>query len=199
VRRGTCAILLSALVASSLAAAPQTPARADGAAPAPAAATVTPPSGYVIGPEDILVVQFWRDNDMSGETIVRPDGKITLKLLNDIQAAGLTPDQLRERLAKEATKFLEDPQVTVSVKQIRSRIVTVLGEVGKQGPLPLNGPMNVLMALGQAGGVTEYAQKKEIAIIRGTMRFKFDLEAVSKGKKLEQNIYLMPGDTVYVP
>src|SRR5688500_935453 len=99
---------------------PATPARGAG----PATATATTPADYVIGPEDVLIVQFWRDDQMSGETTVRPDGKITLKLLNDIQAAGLTPDQLRERLAKEAGRFLEDPQVTVAVKQIKSRFVT---------------------------------------------------------------------------
>ncbi len=187
-------------------------AAAQGAAPAPAAgqrtappapAGVTPPPDYVIGPEDLLVIQFWRDEQMSGETMVRPDGMITVKLLNDIQASGLTPNQLREVLLKEATRFLEDPSVTVVVKQINSRKVRVMGEVAKQGPLPINGPLTVLQALGEAGGVTEYADKSKIVIIRtenGKQRsIPFDYEAVSKGRKLEQIIPLMPGDTVLVP
>jgi polysaccharide biosynthesis/export protein len=192
-------LLLPTPITAAQTAAQKAGAPARGAGPATTGIAAPPPADYVIGPEDVLIVQFWRDDQMSGETTVRPDGKITLKLLNDIQAAGLTPDQLRERLAKEGSRFLEDPQVTVAVKQIKSRFVTVLGEVGKQGAVPLNGPMTVLAALGQAGGLTEYAQKKEIAIIRGTTRLKFDLEAVSQGKKLEQNVYLMPGDTVFVP
>ncbi len=178
------------------------PAR--GAVAPPARVGVTPPADYVIGPEDVLTIEFWRDDQISGEATVRPDGKITLKLLNDIQAAGLTPEQLREVLVTSATKFLEDPSATVIVKAINSRKVMVMGEVNKTGPLPLNGPMTVLQALGMAGGVTEYAQKNKIAVIRGQpgrtpLRIPFDYEAIGEGKKLEQNIYLLPGDTVFVP
>ncbi len=173
-------------------------------APPPSAAGVTPPADYVIGPEDVLVVQFWRDDQISGEAMVRPDGKITLRLLNDIQASGLTPDQLRAVLLKEANRYLEDPSVTVIVKQINSRKVMVMGEVGKTGPLPLNGPLTVLQAIGMAGGLTEYAKKGEIAVIRSEpgkpqRRIPFDYEAIAQGKKLEQNILLMPNDTVLVP
>src|SRR5512134_2138610 len=101
-------------------------------------AGVTPPADYVIGPEDVLIVQFWRDEQMSGEPVVRPDGMITLKLINDIRAAGLTTAQLRDVLKKEGSRFLEDPEVTVGVKAIKSRFVNVLGEVAKQGPIPIN-------------------------------------------------------------
>ena len=120
------------------------------AGPPPAVAGVTPPANYVIGPEDVLVVQFWRDDQMSGETMVRPDGMITVKLINDVRAAGLTPDQLREVLEKEANRFLEDPSVSVTVKQINSRKVRVMGEGASQGPIPINGPLTVLQSLGEA-------------------------------------------------
>lgn len=175
--------------------------RQDAAAPSVPEAVV-PPDDYVIGAEDVLIVQFWRDDQMSSDAVVRPDGKITLRLLNDVQAAGLTPDQLRVSLTAAATKYLEDPSVTVGVKQINSRKVTVLGEVAKQGPLPLNSPTTVLAAIGMAGGFSEYAKKDRILIIRTEggkqVAHRFNYEEVSEGRRLEQNIFLKPGDTVMV-
>jgi polysaccharide export outer membrane protein len=169
------------------------------AAPAPAAG-VTPPSDYVIGPEDVLTVQIWGEEQMSGEVVVRPDGMITLKLLNDIKVTGLTPSQLRELLKKESARFLvETPEVTVTVKDIKSRFVTVLGEVRKQGQVLLNGPMRVTDVLGMAGGVTEFADKSKVKIIRDGKSLPFDYEAILNGRKLEQDILLQPGDKVTVP
>jgi polysaccharide export outer membrane protein len=198
---GACgALFLMVAAANSNVAGAQAPA------PAPAAQAVQGvplPEGYVIGPEDVLSIRFWRDDQMSADAIVRPDGKITLNLLNDIEASGLTPPQLREVLAKAATKFLEDPTVTVIVKQINSRKVMVIGEVAKQGPQPLNGPLTVLGAIGQAGGFTDYADKEKILIIRTEggkqVPRRFNYKEVVEGRKLEQNIFLMPGDIVTVP
>jgi polysaccharide biosynthesis/export protein len=197
-------------------AAPQAPqvnrvqAPAPAARPAtPAAAPAAPPAGvrvpedYVIGPEDILLISFWRDDSMSGEAVVRPDGKITLKLLNDIDVVGLTPEQLRQKLAKDATKFLEEPAPTVIVKQINSRKVFITGEVTKPGPYPLNAPTTVIQLITVAGGLNEYAKSEEIGILRTengkTMRLPFNYKQVREGKKLEQNVLLKPGDTVIVP
>jgi polysaccharide export outer membrane protein len=200
-RRAIALTAASVCLAGSLLAAQQAPATPATARPAPAGAAA--PEGYVIGPEDVLAVSFWRDETMSGEALVRPDGKITLRLLGDIPAVGLTPQQLSEVLAKAAAKYLEDANVTVVAKQINSRKITVVGEVGKQGELKLNGPMTVLQAIGQAGGVTEFADKARILVIRtidGAQRaLPFDYEAVMRGKKLEQNILLQPGDQVVVP
>ena len=98
-------------------------------------AGVSVPAGYIIGPEDVLVIVFWRDKDMSAEVVVRPDGRISLPLLNDVTAAGYTPDELRALLVKGASKFLEDPNATVVVKEIHSRKVFVTGQVGKPGLL----------------------------------------------------------------
>lgn len=170
-----------------------------------AAATgiITPPQDYVIGVEDVLSVQFWRDEQMSGDVVVRPDGKITLRLLNDIAAAGLTTDQLRVRLQTEAAKFLAEPEATVVVKQINSRRVYLIGEIGKQGPIPLISPMTVLQLISLAGGLSEFAKKEQVFILRtegGTTRtIPFNYAEVIRGRSLEQNILLRPGDTLVVP
>lgn len=202
---GALAVASGALTAGQQRAAQPPSARpaAPATAPKPVAGIATP-DDYVIGPEDVLAVAFWRDEAMSGETLVRPDGKITLRLLGDIHAGGLTTEQLRESLVKAASKFLEDASVTVMVKQINSRTITVVGEVGKQGVFPLKGPMTVLQAIGNAGGLSEYADKANISVIRtenGVQKaYPFDYNAIVKErKKLEQNIFLKPGDQVVVP
>lgn len=174
-----------------------------GAKPAAAAAAVVLPPGYVIGAQDILAVVFWRDKDMSAEVVVRPDGKISLPLLNDVQAAGYTPDQLRATLTEAAAKYVEEPNVTVVVKEIRSRNVFITGNVGKPGTYPLVGEMNVLQVIALAGGLLEYSDAKNIVVIRtenGRQQYhKFNYKDVVKEKRPQQNIVLRPGDTVVVP
>ena len=161
------------------------------------------PSDYVIGAEDALSVVFWRDKELSADVIVRPDGKISLPLLNDVVAVGLTPEQLAAELMKAATKYIEDPTASVIVKEIRSRKVYILGQVGKPGPYPLTSDMTVLQLIAIAGDVLEYADAKDITITRmeggKERRFKFNYRDVLKGKRLEQNILLKPNDTVIVP
>lgn len=157
-----------------------------------------------MGPDDVLAVLFWREKDMSVEqVVVRPDGMVTLPLLNDVRAAGLTPDQFREAVMKEALKYIEDPNVTVVVKQINSRKVFVTGQVLKAGSFPLTSPTTVMQALAMAGGLSEYAKPGDIVVMRTeggkTQTHKFNYKDVIKGKKLEQNILLKPGDTVVVP
>jgi len=167
------------------------------------AATVVPPPDYVIGPDDVLTIVFWREKDMSIEAAVRPDGKITLPLINDIQAAGLKTEQLREQITEAAKKYLEDPNVMVGVKQINSRKVFITGEVQKPGPYPLTAPTTVLQLLAQAGGLTEFAKREDIRVMRTeagrSLSLKFNYKDVTKGKNLRQNIELKPGDTVVVP
>ena len=119
---------------------------------------VSPPPDYVIGPDDVLTVVFWRDKDMSGDVTVRPDGKITLPLVNEVAAAGLTPEQLRAQLTELAGKLIEEPNITVVVKAINSRKVFVMGQVGKPGPYRLVDRTTVLQMLAIAGGVLEYAK-----------------------------------------
>lgn len=224
--RALCALVIvvasARMVAAQAPAAPQpaTPGpspAAQPATPAPArpvqtappevaaavAGGVRPPDNYVIGVEDVLVILFWRDKDMSSEATVRPDGKITLPLINDVAAAGLTPDELREKITKEAERFIEEPAASVIVKQINSRRVFITGEVEKPGPYNLTGPTTVLQLLSMAGGLREYAHRSDIVIMRmeagRAVTFQFDYAAVAKRKKLQQNIQLKPGDTILVP
>jgi polysaccharide export outer membrane protein len=204
--------LVAALVAATFAAnaahataqatAPK-PAGAKPPAPTGAQSSVTPPAGYVIGPDDVLSIVFWRDKDMGADVVVRPDGMITLPLINDIKAAGLTPDQLREQVVKAAEKFVEAPNATVVVKQINSRRFYVTGQVGRPGPYPLSGPTTVLQALAMAGGTAEFSKSDRIVVMRTeggkTQTFKFNYKDVIKGKNLQQNIEIRPGDTIVVP
>jgi polysaccharide export outer membrane protein len=178
------------------------PGAATNGAPVIPAGVPLPP-GYVIGPEDVLNVLFWKDKEMTAEVAVRPDGMISLLLVNDIRAAGLTPDQLREEVTKAAAKYIEDPTVSVVVKQINSRKVYITGQVGKQGAHPLGGPTTVLQMLSVAGGVHEFADTKNILIVRNEgnrpVVHRFNYKDVMRGKNLKQNIELKPGDTIIVP
>ena len=171
---------------------------------APAATTgISVPSDYVIGVEDLLGVLFWRDQEMSGDVTVRPDGAITLPLLGDIQAAGLKPETLAEQVRAAAAKYISDPTVTIVVRQINSRKVFITGQVAHPGAYPLTGPRTVMQLIALAGGVTEYADTKNITVMRveqgRTRSLKFNYKDVSKGRNLQQNIPLLPGDTVVVP
>jgi len=183
----------------------EAPAPAVAPAPpaAPAASGVELPAGYVVGPEDVLTVVVWREKDLTTDVVVRPDGRITLPLINDVMAQGLTPDQLRDQLKAQFDKFVQDPSVSVVVKQINSRKVFITGMVGKPGAFPLTSTMTVLQLISMAGGLNEFARAKEIVVMRtenGTPRaMKFNYEDVRKGRKLSQNIELQPGDTVLVP
>ena len=161
------------------------------------------PPGYVIGVDDHLAITFWRDKDLSADVVVRPDGRISLPLLNDVQAAGLTPDQLRGALLQAAGALLDDPNATVIVKEIHSRRAFITGNVEKPGMYPLNVPMTVVQLIATAGGLREFVAGKNIVIIRREggkdVRFPFDYQAVVSGRRLQQNIELRPGDTVIVP
>lgn len=167
----------------------------------PAAAAAIPP-GYLIGPDDVLQVVFWRDKDLSAEVVVRPDGRISLPLLNEVVAAGITPEQLRTALVERAKEYIAEPNATVLVKEIRSRRVFITGNVEKPGPFPLTGPTTVLQLIALAGGLKEYADQKNIVIMRTVngqqSSYPFDYHQVSRGTKLAQNLELKPGDTVVV-
>jgi polysaccharide export outer membrane protein len=198
--RGVCIAVLSAGTVAPLAAQLRQAAPANAAANT-AVADVAPPR-FVIGIGDVLSISFWRDEKLSRDVLVRPDGHISLPLLNDIPAAGRTPEQLAGALSALAVKFVTDPNVTVIVKEIHSRRVFVVGEVTTPGALQLIDDTTVLQALGMAGGLREYADKKHIVIIRSErgqqQRLKFNYENVLKGKDMKQNILPQPGDTIVV-
>jgi polysaccharide biosynthesis/export protein len=170
---------------------------------APAADGVALPPGYLIGPEDVLTIVVWREKDMSTDAVVRPDGMISLPLLNDLSAAGLTPDQLRASIEKAASKYVAEPNATVIVKAINSRKVHILGNVMKAGTYPLAGDTTVLQLIAQAGGLQEWADSKHITVMRKEdgkdTVLSFNYKDVVKQKNLQQNVLLKPGDTVIVP
>lgn len=181
-----------------------TAAAARSAAPVPNRAVAAPlPQDYVIGADDVLQVHFWREQDLSTEVVVRPDGRISLPLLRDVSAMGLTPDELGGRIQALAATYLENPNVTVSVKQINSRRVFITGEVAKPGTYAMGSPITVLQLIALAGGLTPYAKQDRIVIMRttkeGTQTFRFDYKKASQLKDLQSNILLMPGDTVLIP
>jgi polysaccharide export outer membrane protein len=180
------------------------PASTTGATPSAVTANgAAVPPDYSIAPEDVLSIVYWHDKDMTSDVTVRPDGKISLPLLNDVTAAGLTPAELRDRLIDASKKFFEDPAVTVVVKEMNSRKVFITGEVVKPGPYPMTGPTTVLQLISIAGGLREYADAKNIVIIRTEkgrpVSYRFNYKDVASRKDLRQNIELKPGDTIIVP
>jgi polysaccharide export outer membrane protein len=160
-------------------------------------------TAYLIGPEDVLDINVWKEPDVSRLVPVRPDGKISLPLVNDVQAAGSTPQQLAATVTEKLRKFLTDPQVTVIVAAINSQRVYVVGEVLRAGAFPLIPGMTVLQALSSAGGFTTFAVVKKIHVMRVVngkhTELPFNYREVLRGDNPNQNITLVPGDTVVVP
>lgn len=168
-----------------------------------AAASVRESSGsYVIGPADLLTVSVWKETALSGNALVRPDGMISVPLVGDIRASGLTPLQLSDQIADKLKKFVQTPIVSVVVVEIRSKTVNMLGEVAKKGPVNLTSGMTLLDAIGAAGGLTEFANSKKIYILRtenGTRtRIPTHYKQALKGVP-GMNPALQPGDTIVVP
>jgi len=196
---------------------PQAPPAAKPAAQPPAAKPVPQPTGkpvvvgpvvatepgFTIGPADVLGILVWREQEMSGDVTVRLDGMISLPLIRDIEAAGLTPNELAERIQTAAREFVTDASVTVVVRQMNSRRVFITGEVARPGAYSLASSMTVMQLIAVAGGLNEFAQPKSISIMRveggKTKTLPFDYKTVANGKKAAQNIVLKPGDTVVVP
>ena len=173
------------------------------ATPAPAVVADTIDPEYKIGPQDVLRIDVWKEPDISRTIPVRPDGKISLPLLNDVQAAGFTAMQLAGALREGLAKYLTSPQVTVTVSEINSRRVYLTGEVNHPGALPLLPGMTVLQALSSAGGFTQFAKLKNIYVMRTEngkqVKHPFNYKEVVKGNLAEQNIPLQPGDVIVIP
>jgi len=164
-----------------------------------AAGAVAVPRDYIIGPEDILMIRVWRENDFTGPVAVRPDGKITMPLIGDIQAEGLTPERLGVQLKDALSAYINQPEVTVSLNQVNSKKFFITGMVNRPGLYPLVVETKIFDALSSAGGFRDFANTKNIVVVRGDRRIKFNYNDVLKGKKLEQNIKLENGDTIIVP
>jgi polysaccharide export outer membrane protein len=160
-------------------------------------------ASYRIGPQDVLQIDVWKEPEITRTIPVRPDGKISLPLLNDVQAAGLTAMQLAGVIRDGLTKYLVNPQVTVTVQTINSRRVFITGEMSRTGAVPLLPNMTVLQALSSAGGFTPFARIKDIYVLRMVdgkqVKYPFHYKDVIKGKRPEENILLQPNDVIVVP
>ena len=207
---GVLVLVVVTMASVSLRAQGQQPAPSAQSIPPAAAAAAAPrptdpplPPGYVIGPDDVLSVVYWRDKHLSAEARVGPDGRLALPLINEVVAAGLTPEQLQKRITEESKKYMEDANITIVVREINSRRVFIVGEVAKAGPYPLISSMTVMQLISVAGGLRDYANSKNITIMRNEgdrqVSLKFNYKEVAAGKNLAQNIELKPGDTVVVP
>jgi len=168
--------------------------------------TVKDPVGsdFVIGPSDVLNVNVWRESEISRTVPVRPDGKISLPLIGDLQASGLTADQLQGIIKRQLKDYISNPEVTVIVQEVKSRQINVVGQVAKPGTYVLAKNMTVLDSIATAGGFKDFAKTKKIYVLRvapdGTRtRLRFNYKQVIKGVKSKQDIELEPRDTVVVP
>jgi len=198
------ALLLAAIAIPAQAQEAQENQKPVKAAPAERAAKpATDDPNYTIGAQDVLDVSVWKEPEVSRTVPVRPDGKISLPLLNDVQAAGLTPSQLAAQITESLKKFVANPQVTVIVTTINSQRVYIMGEVNRPGAYPLLPGMTILQALSSGGGFTQYASTKKIYLLRVVdgkqERYPFNYKDVIAGKHAEQNIPLKAGDTIVVP
>jgi polysaccharide biosynthesis/export protein len=181
------------------------------AAPAPLLAESRPsaraaaelPPDYRIGPEDVLQISVWKNEAISRTMPVRPDGRISLPLLNDVPVAGLTPMELRDALVKKLTEYMASPEVSVIVTEVRSFKVSVIGDVPKPDRYELRSAATVMDVLAMAGGPTEFASRSRIVVLRTTgqkvERIPFDYNKVASGDARQENFLLRPGDIVVVP
>ena len=191
------------------------PAASDAAKPADTAKTadsakttdakppVDVPPGYIVGDSDVIRVNVWKEPEVSQTAVVRTDGNISLPLINEVKVSGMTPLQIQDLVAEKLKGFLNNPQVTVTVVEIRSKRAFITGEVARPGTYSLNAQTTVLQLIAQAGGFTPFAKTDSIVVLRTEdgrqSRLKFKYKEVIQGKKTEQNIALHPGDTVVVP
>lgn len=178
-------------------------ARAKTAEPANRAMSVDNKS-YVIGENDLLDIDVWKQTEVSKTVPVRPDGKISLPLVGQIQASGLTPLQLQSDITEKLKEYISNPEVTVIVVSPRSHQVNIVGQIARPGQYPLSESMTVLDAIAAAGGFRDFAKETKVYVLRpmpdGTrVRLKFNYKNVIKGKDLQENVTLKPGDTIVVP
>lgn len=162
------------------------------------------PPTYRIGPGDVLQIDVWKEPDVSNPSVtVRPDGRVSVAMIGELLVAGLTPTELKAVLVEKFGTLIRDARVTVTVRDANSQKVYLIGEVRREGAIRMSGPLTVLQALAEAGGISDYAKRSQIYILRVVdgrqVRLPFDYEAVVRGRKVEQNVTLLPGDTVVVP
>jgi len=205
--RRAALILGCALVAASVYAQDAGDASRAKATPAAPAANIPAAkphdNSFVIGNDDVLAINVWKEPDISRSIPVRSDGKISLPLVGEVQAAGLTPLKLETDIAIKLKNYIAEPEVTVMVQQVNSQKFNILGQVARPGSYVIANSPTVLDAIALAGGFRDFAKQKSIYVLRqgsgGESRIKFNYKDVSQGKNMEQNIKLQPGDTIIVP
>ena len=173
------------------------------ATPKPLPAAPAPSPLYVIQPNDVLEIFVWKEPELTRKVLVRPDGRISFPLVQDLQAGGVTPGVLKEQIQERLKQFLTGPNVTIIIESIKSYTVFVVGKVQKPGAITIEKPLTVLQALSMAGGFQDYAKDSEMTVIRSsgkdTTVFDFNYKEVIKGRHADQNIMLSSGDVVVVP
>jgi polysaccharide export outer membrane protein len=159
------------------------------------------PTAYKIGVGDVLHIVVWEEPQLTETAVVRPDGKVSLPLVSELDVAGLTPEAVQQTLTDQLIKFVRKPRVTVTVQEIHSRMVYITGEVQRPGAYPLLDEMNVVQLVARSGGLTDFAKRKQVYVLRAgnSARVNVNYEKVLKGQAPKQNLELAPGDTVVVP
>jgi polysaccharide biosynthesis/export protein len=202
-----CALALLSALAMDVSAAPHpatVPAAAAAAAViASAAQSADGDTGYQVQPGDVLTVTVWKETDLTGDVLVRPDSGISFPLVGDLDTHGKTVDQLREEITERIKRYIPSPVVTVATKNLAGNHVYVVGKVQKPGEFPVVRTIDVMQALSLAGGATPFAAVNDIIILRrlsaGQIVLRFHYNDVARGQDLRQNVVLQPGDTVVVP
>jgi len=176
-------------------------ATADAPKTADATTPAVVPAAFKIGVGDVLHITVWEEPQLTETAVVRPDGKISMPLVTEVDVAGLTPEAAQQLLTDRLVKFVHKPRVTVTVQEIHSRMVYITGEVQRPGAYPLMDTMNVVQLVARAGGLTDFAKEKHMYVLRGgtSARVNVNYEKVLKGQAPQQNVELTPGDTVVVP
>jgi polysaccharide biosynthesis/export protein len=164
----------------------------------------TPASEYLLGPDDVLAINVWKEPEISRTLPVRPDGNISLPLVGDLKASGRTPTQLQKEITEHLVEYLSNPEVTVLVQEAKSHKFNIIGEVEKPGSYVMGGPMTVLDAIATAGGLREFARTTKIYVLRvnangSRVRLPFNYKQVLKGNDLRADVQLQPHDTIVVP
>lgn len=199
----TAGLVAAAMTTPRLVRGQSQPPKASPQSTSSSAKSATQDKNYIIGPEDVLNIDVWKQPNLSRTVPVRPDGKISLPLLGDIQAAGVTPTELGNSVQKMLQKYVSNPQVTVIVTAINSQRIYVLGEVNRPGAEQLFPNMTPLQALSAAGGFTQFAKRNQVYVLRREgskeKRYKFNYKAALQGDPSRQPIILRPGDTIIVP
>jgi polysaccharide biosynthesis/export protein len=196
---GCLAVLF--IMAGLFCSAQKTQATADGPGSIDAKTPPISTSAYRIGVGDVLHIAVWEEPQLTETAVVRPDGKISMLLVTELNVAGMTPEAAQQALTEQLSKFVHKPRVTVTVQEIHSRMVFITGEVQRPGAYPLMDTMNVVQLVARSGGLTDFAKQKKVYVLRAanSTRLNVNYEKVLKGQAPEQNVQLAPGDTVVVP